>query len=184
MATMKLTDFAAQMAQGGARANLFRVDLDPAGPIGSGLTNKLSFLCKGSSVPASTLGIVNVNFRGRVLKIAGDRTFADWSITVINDHNWEIRTAFEEWSNKINHYIDNVSAVGTAAVASAEKYTNDGTVHHLGRDGSIVASYVMRDCWPSEIAAIDLNYDSTDAIEEFTVTLQYQWYEPLHAAHQ
>jgi len=57
-------------------------------------------------------------------------------------------------------------------------------VHHLGRDGSIVASYVMRDCWPSELAAIDLNYDSTDAIEEFTVTLQYQWFEPLHAAHQ
>jgi len=184
MATLRLADFAANMAQGGARPNLFRVDLDPAGPILSGLGQKFSFLCKASAIPASTVGVIPVPFRGRILKLAGDRTYADWTITVINDHGWTIRKAFEEWSNKINHYIDNVSAVGSAAVRAGERYTNDGTVTHLGRDGGVVAQYQMKDCWPSEIAAIDLSYESTDAIEEFSVTLQYQWFEPLHAAHQ
>ena len=85
MATLRLADFAANMAQGGARPNLFRVDLDPAGPILSGLGQKFSFLCKASAIPASTVGVIPVPFRGRILKLAGDRTYADWTITVIND---------------------------------------------------------------------------------------------------
>ena len=192
MADISLQGFSAQLVRGASRPNLFEVVLNPNGgagaTVGTGFatatafgstgdsTRKLAFLCKGTQIPASTIGVIPVPFRGRQMKIAGDRTFADWTITVINDHDWELRHQFDLWSNRINNLQSNFSARGSAA-PSVENYMTDGTINHLGRDGEITATYILKGCWPSEVAAIDLSYDSTDAVEEFTVTLSYQHWE-------
>ena len=185
MPDISLQGFSAQLRRGVSRPNLFQVSLNPNGgaTLGGGVlgpqepgAQMLSFLCKGTQIPASTIGVIPVPFRGRQMKIAGDRTFADWTITVINDHDWELRHQFDLWSNRINNLQSNFSARGSAA-PSVENYMTDGTINHLGRDGEITATYILKGCWPSEVAAIDLSYDSTDAVEEFTVTLSYQHWE-------
>ena len=193
MPDISLQGFSAQLRRGVSRPNLFEVVLNPNGgagaTVGTGAatatpirstghcTRKLAFLCKGTQIPASTIGVIPVPFRGRQMKIAGDRTFADWTITVINDHDWVIRNQFDNWSNRINNTISNVSARGSSAPGSIGNYMTDGTINHLGRDGEITATYILKGCWPSEVAAIDLSYDSTDTVEEFTVTLSYHHWE-------
>ena len=169
----KITDFKSKLTGGGARPNLFEVEL--AFPSAVGVDNdtlqKARFLVKAAALPASTVAPIDVPFRGRILKIAGDRTFETWTITVINDVDFSIRSAFEKWMNKINKMND-----GTG-LTDPEQYQADAFVYQLGRDGGILRSYKFYDVFPTNISAIDLSYETTDTIEEFTVELQVQWWE-------
>ena len=100
----KITDFKSKLTGGGARANLFEVVLqfpDAAQP-SSDVLDKSRFLVKGANLPASNIAQIDVPFRGRILKIAGDRTFDTWTVTVINDTDFAIRSAMERWMNTIN----------------------------------------------------------------------------------
>ena len=185
MALKTISQFKSQLRGGGARPNLFLVDIGAFG----GLTTDVDlgwedaqtdfqFLCKASSFPAQTIGSVDVPFRGRVLKVAGDRTFEPWSVTVINDESFSVRTAFENWGRKIN---DLTTGVGVVAPTD---YMGSGTIKQLSRspgtaDQKVLQQYRVNDIWPSEIGSIDLSYDSSDAIEEFTVTFQVQFMEIL-----
>ena len=143
-------------------------------------------LVKAASLPASTIGIIDVPFRGRNLKIAGDRTFDPWSITVINDVDFKIRTAFEQWMNLINKHQDN------AGKLEPSTYQEDVFVKQLGRTPfsstaqntssqqiPVLKAYKFYGVFPTSVSAIDLSYDSTDTIEEFTVDLQVQWWDAL-----
>jgi len=169
----KITDFKSKLTGGGARPNLFEVEL--AFPSAVGVDNdtlqKARFLVKAAALPASTVAPIDVPFRGRILKIAGDRTFETWTITVINDVDFSIRSAFEKWMNKINKMND-----GTG-LTDPEQYQADAFVYQLGRDGGILRSYKFYDVFPTNISTIDLSYETTDTIEEFTVELQVQWWE-------
>ena len=173
----KITDFKSKLTGGGARSNLFEVELSfPKAVQVDGLNDilqKARFLVKTAALPASNIAPIEVPFRGRVLKIAGDRTFDTWSITVLNDTDFSIRSAFEKWMNFINKMSD-----ATGAQDPAE-YQPDAYVHQLDRDGSTLRTYKFHDVFPTNISQIDLLYETVDAIEEFTVEMQVQWWEAL-----
>ena len=170
-----ITGFKSKLAGGGTRPNLFEVEI--AFPeqlaIDNDVKEKSRFLVKAAALPASNITPVEVNFRGRILKIAGERTFDTWTVTVINDLDFGIRSAFEKWMNLINKMEDNTGTVNPA------DYQPDAYVHQLDRDGSTLRTYKFHDVFPTNISQIDLSYETTDTIEEFTVELQVQWWEAL-----
>ena len=167
---LNVDDFKAKLVGGGARPNLFKVICNfPA--VAGGNTELASFMIKGATLPSSVVAPIEVSFRGRKLKVAGDRTFEAWSITVINDNNMDIRNAFEKWMNYINQHRENQGALTPAS------YMTDMTVQQLDRANKVVKEYTFRGVFPTNIAAIDLNFETNDAIEEFTVELNYQYWE-------
>ena len=167
-----INDFKAKLAGGGARANQFKVTMPfPGYAQVGGEIEDLAFLCRGAALPPSVLGLVEIPFRGRNIKIAGDRTVDSWTITVLNDTNFKLRNAFERWSNGINNMTDN------EGLTNPVDYQVDAFVDHLDRNGNTIKSYTLRGAWPLNISAIDLDYDEKTEIETFTVELQYQYYE-------
>ena len=182
-----LDAFKGKMVGGGARPNLFECELffpDDAIPINSSkdeIADKSRFLVKSAQLPASNIAPILVPFRGRNLKIAGDRTFEPWTITIINDVDFKIRTAFERWMNLINKHEDN------AGLTDPTAYQKDLFVRQLGRaslEGStptsasqlpVLKMYKFHGTFPTRISDIALSYDSSDTIEEFSVELQVQW---------
>ena len=169
-----ISNFKSKLTGGGARANLFEVVLtfpDVAQP-DSAVLDKARFLVKGANLPASNVAQIEVPFRGRVLKIAGDRTFDSWTVTVINDTDFAIRSAFERWSNTINRLSDNTG------LANPADYQADAYVYQLDRDGSTLRSYRFYDTFPTQVGPIELSYDA-QGIQEFTVELQVQYWEAI-----
>ena len=169
-----ISDFKTKLTGGGARANLFEVVLtfpDAAQPA-QDVLDKSRFLVKGARLPASNIAQIEVPFRGRVLKIAGDRTFDSWTVTVINDTDFSIRSAFENWMNTINKLDNNTGLVNPA------DYQADAYVYQLDRDGQDLRSYRFYDTFPTQVGPIELSYDA-QGIQEFTVELQVQYIEIL-----
>lgn len=188
-----LNEFRSQMALDGARPNLFEVSVT----LPSGLTaendaiKKMRFMIKSAQLPGSTLGTVPVFYFGRELKFAGNRTFPDWTVTVINDEDFSIRNTFEKWMNSINSHAGNqrnenfYNSNGSPGTGLG-RYTAPMTVNQFGKNlqrtgnggtGGIIKSYDFVGAFPTDISAIDLDWGSNDAIEEFTVTFAYQWWE-------
>ena len=175
-----LSQFKSTLLGGGARPNLFEVELTtlPAGITWDPETFR--YLCKAAALPASNIAQIDVPFRGRIFKVAGDRTFDVWQVTVINDEDFKLRTAFEEWMNQISKLDNNLGATDPSA------YMTNATVFQLGRgsaknskdnngsSNAVLKEYEFVDIFPTAVSAIDLSYDSSDAIEEFTVDFQVQ----------
>ena len=130
-----------------------------------------SFLVKAANIPASTVGVIEVPYRGRTLKIAGDRTFEPWTVTVLNDKGFALRSKFEEWSTKIQALQQNLQQARVIA-----EYQSDAVVRQYDRQGAVVRSYQFAGIWPSNISAIDLAWDSNDTAEEYTVEFQVQYW--------
>ena len=186
-----IDDFKANVASDFARPNLFQVDLSFPQKIinNASLINLGKFTVRAANLPASQIGVIEVPFRGRVLKIAGDRTFEPWTITIQNDSAFALRSAFELWTSSIQSYNENFTqASGLGSSDDATGYFSDMLVHQLARDikdgeaPKILKSYKFYNVFPSSIAAIDLDYGNNDAIEEFTVELQTQYWTPVDSA--
>ena len=188
--TRTLSQFKAKLIGGGTRPNLFEVSI-PTFPTaiaeawspGDDAENGIfKFLCKSTALPASNMGSIEIPFRGRTLKVAGDRTFDDWTVTIINDEDFKLRTAFERWSNVMSRLDD------ATGVTNPTSYMTDGYVQQLGRGGqisassndggesSVLRSYKFFDVFPVTVGEIALSYDTTDALEEFDVTFRYQYF--------
>ena len=171
----KISDFKSRLIGGGARPNLFEVVLafpTAVSPVNENeVLQKSRFLVKAAALPASTIAPIDIPFRGRILKIAGDRTFETWTITVMNDTDFIIRSAMEKWMNTINKLDD-----GTG-IQNPVDYQTDAMVHQLDRDGSTLRSYKFKSIFPTNISTIDLSYETTDTIEEFTVEMQVHYWE-------
>lgn len=165
-----VSEIRSQLTGGGARPTLFQVRL--TNPVNASGDLKTSFMAKATQLPASTLGTIEVPYFGRKIKVPGDRTFAEWTITVINDEDFLIRNSLEQWSNSINLHEQNLNILGTAP----SDVQSQGQVVQYGKDGKILRVYNFNNVWPSEVSPIDLSWDSTDQIEEYTVTLQYDWW--------
>ena len=186
-----LESFKARMEGGGARPNLFECELAfppdsiPVETTEDVLSDKTRFLVKAASLPASTLGVIDIPFRGRNLKIAGDRTFDPWTITVINDSDFSIRTAFERWMNLINKHEDNagkndpVSYQTDAIVKQFGRALTNGKTPTTESSVPVLKQYKFYGVFPTSVSDITLSYDSSDTIEEFTVDLQVQWWDAL-----
>jgi hypothetical protein len=172
MAILGVDDFKAKLRGGGARPNYFQVTLNYPG-YANGDPELTSFLVSAAQLPGSTFGAIDVNYRGRVLKMAGDRTFETWTVTIINDTDFAIRNAMERWSNGINNFKTNTG------LNSPIQYEADLKVDQLDRNGDSLKTYTFRGAYPVNIGAIELSYDNTNAIENFTVEFAYQYWEAL-----
>jgi len=168
---MNVNDFSAKLIGGGVRPHLFEV----SGSIGGQADQKIPFMVKAAQLPASSVGLIEVPYRGRKIKVPGDRTFAEWTLTVIADGKFDIRDKFEKWSSRINSHAGNIGLDSSHQPGSGSLY-EDWDINQLARDGSVLKSYRMIHCWPSEISAMDVNFETTDSIHEFTVTLQYTYW--------
>ena len=167
-----INDFKAVMKGGGARGNQFQVTMPfPGFASVGGETRNMSFLCKATNLPGMTLGEVGVPFRGRLLYVAGDRTFETWTTTILNDTDFLVRNAMERWMNGINALSDN------SGLENPSDYQVDCFVDQLDRAGQVIKSYTFRGIFPLTIANIELTYDGNDAVEEFEVTYRYQFFE-------
>ncbi len=158
MAT-SIHDFSSRF-RGGVRANLFNCRISTPN---RGQLADFEFHCKGTSMPASTVGNIDVPYRGRQLKVPGDRTFADWTVTVFNDKGMYIRGVFEEWMAKLQDHWENKQDMGMSPYGQA-------SVTQLKRDGGSERTYRITSLYPTEVAAIDVAWDSNDAVEEYSVT--------------
>lgn len=174
MAVLGVDDFKSKLRGGGARPNLFKATINfPA--FAGGDPELTSFLCESTSLPGSTFGLIVIPFRGRQLKIAGDRTFADWSVTIINDTDFDVRNAMERWMNGINAHSQNTG------LSQPGSYESDLKVEQLDRDGEVLKGYVLRGAFPTELSPIDVSYASSDEIERFTVSFAYQYHDAVNA---
>jgi len=193
--TRTLEDFKARLRGGGARPNLFECVIDFPQLLNSKLNTdeKTSikedtrFMIKAANLPASNVNVIDVPFRGRNLKVAGDRTFDVWTVTVLNDTDFRIRTAFERWMNLINKHDDN------SGLTTPSDYQRDAFVYQLGRTAKkgagsdatndqpmpVLKGYRFYGVFPTNVSSIELSYDQADTIEEFTVDLQVQWWDAL-----
>jgi len=170
MAILGVDDFKSKLTGGGARANMFKVTCNfPS--YAQGDVELTSFLCKAAQLPASIIAPMEVKFRGRTLKMAGDRTFENWTVTILNDTNFAVRDAFERWSNGINEHNNNTG------LANPTDYMADMIVEQLDKAGESVKRYNFRGTFPTNIGPIELNYETENVIEEFTVELQVQYWE-------
>ena len=172
-----VNEFRSQMTGDGARPNLFEVSMPfPGFSSPANAQTKLTFMCKSAQLPGSTLGVVPVQYFGRELKFVGNRTFADWTITIINDEDFIVRNAFERWMNGINSHNFNIRSPLASAPLS---YSVDGDVTQFGKKGDTLKRCKFVGLFPTDITPIDVDWGSNDAIEEFSVTLTYQWWDAV-----
>ena len=170
MAVLGVDDFKAKLRGGGARPNLFKATINfPA--YAGGNVEVTSFLCEAAQLPGSTITPIEIPFRGRKLKIAGDRTFDVWTPTIINDTDFAIRDAIERWMNGINAHSANTGLVNPV------DYEADMIIEQLDKDGSTIKTYNLRGCFPTTLSPIDVSYTSENEIERFTVEFQMQYWE-------
>lgn len=167
-----VSDFISRFTGGGARPNLYKVAFNYPGFL-SGLDKlKATYLCKAASLPDSTLGQIAVPFMGRQVKVAGDRVFNDWTVTMLNDTDFQSRKLFEKWSNAMNTHTENYG------IENPKDYYADIEVHQLNRPaGDTIYSYKLYGCFPVTVDAITLGYDQNDTVEEFGVTFALNWWE-------
>ena len=180
MASSNVSSFIQRVGQG-VKPNMFMVDVNFPGVLSKNADDleTTNIMCKSAALPGSNLGVIEVPFRGRTVKIAGDRTFDTWTVTFFNDKDFKLRSFFEEWANKINTHEANTSELFTPNNSTG--YTADLKVKQLEKDdtttGSILRTYTLFYCFPTNVSQIDLAYDSNDQIEEFTVEWQYSYFK-------
>lgn len=167
-----INEIRSQLTFGGARNSLFQVQL--TNPVNSGSDVKLTFMARATQIPESALGVIQVPYFGRRMKLAGDREYGDWTITVINDEDFLIRNALEEWSNSINTPESNVRRLESA---SPSLYKSTAEVTQFSKTGVPIRKYRFNGIFPSLISPIELDWGATDQIEEFQVTFQYDWWD-------
>ena len=192
MALRTISQFKSNLAGGGVRPNLFEVELNFPNGSGqslgfmsndstptaatqtlttSGVGDKVPFMVKAAALPASNITPVEVPFRGRILKVAGERTFDSWTVTVLNDADFKIRTVMEQWMNGISRLTN-----GSGEVNPTD-YTADAEVTQLDRNGGELRKYEFIGLFPTNISEIALSMDTTDTIEEFTVEFQVLYWK-------
>lgn len=186
-----LDKFKSKLVGGGTRPNLFACELAFPDGLGIDVDEDYEIMVKAASLPASNINVINIPFRGRNLKVAGDRTFDPWTITVINDTNFKIRNSFERWMNFINRHDDAAGVITPAAYQKEMKVfqlgrgnvseATNGALPDTGSKIPVLKAYKFYGVFPTSVSAIELSYDNADSIEEFTVDLQVQWWDTIDA---
>ena len=179
----QISEFTSALVQDGARPNLFQVVMTGL-PNGAGQSGQpFSFLCKAAQLPGSTIGTVPLYYFGREAKFAGNRTFADWTVTIINDESFSIRNSIETWMNSINSNAGNVRLQSpvTGGGSGGQPYAIDATVNQFSKTATagsngVIKSYNFVGMFPVDLSPIELDGGTNDTIEEFTVTFSYQYW--------
>jgi len=168
--------FRSSLINDGARSALFEVimTLPPTIGIGAALDQEVRFKARATSLPGDSVSSISVNYFGREIKVAGTRTFPDWSITVINDENFRIRNNLEIWMSGLNSHVGNLRSPN---LVNNAQYQTDAWVNQYAKSGQIIKQYKIVGLFPTDVAPIDLDWAMGDQIEEFAVTFAYQWWE-------
>ena len=170
MAILGVDDFKSKLRGGGARPNLFKATINfPA--YAGGDVELTSFMCRAAQLPASTVEALAVPFRGRILNVAGDRTFEPWTVTILNDTGFEVRDSMERWMNGINGHAANTG------ITNPVDYQTDLIIDQLDRDESVIKRYNIRGAFPTSVGDIALTYDQGGEVETFDVSFTYQYWE-------
>ena len=167
-----ITDIRAGLRLGGARPTLFQVEI--TNPVNNIADFTVPFLVRATSLPPSTINPIEIPYFGRKIRIAGDRTFDQWQVTVMNDEDFAIRHTMEQWHNQINSLQSNLNTGGSSA---PEIYKSVAIVTQFGKAGNQLRRYRFNGIFPTEISTIDLDWENTDNVENFSVTFAYDWYE-------
>ncbi len=163
-----INEIRSQLQFDGARPSLFDVDIvAPAGVTTIG-NPKFRFMAKATTIPESTMGMIEVPYFGRKIKVAGVRSYADWQVTIINDEDFSVRRTLEAWHGVINSSEGNIRSISN--------YRSTARVQQYDKGGAVIRSYEMINCWPLQISQIDLAWDNGDAIEEFSVTWAFDYW--------
>ena len=177
---------------GGARPSLFQVTITPPAALG-GAATQIPFVCKAAQIPTATLGVIEVPYFGRKIKVAGNRTFENWTVTILNDEDFAVRDLFETWHQVINSHEQNLrngAYLQEAGGVGANSYRSTAVVQHYAKTGVLNGgtdtasgalpskSYKFFNIWPVSVSSIDLNWETTDTIEEFQVELAYDFWQP------
>ena len=165
-----ISSFTNALQGGGARANQFEVSINGGG--GTGLSQRnFTFLCRSAQIPALTIGEISIPYRGRQIFVAGDRTYDAWTLTIFNDRKYDIRSHLESWMNNMG----DIGAATTARSLNAGSYYASAIVKQMDRNDSTIRTYFLDGVWPTTLDAIDLAYDTNDAVEEFGATFRFNW---------
>lgn len=167
-----INEMRSQLVGGGAKASLFQVQIQ--NPVNTLADLKVPFMVQAAQIPQSDLGTIEVPYFGRKVKLAGDRTFAEWTVTVINDEDFAVRNAMEEWMNAINSHQGNLRGFATA---SAAEYKAQAQISQFSKTGDVIRTYNFNGMFPTAVGAITMDWNSTDDIERFDVTFQYDWWD-------
>lgn len=160
---------------GGARSSLFKCDVTfPSGLTSFGLSEKMSFTAKTASLPVSSVDSIDVGYFGRKIKVAGDRVFPDWSVTVLNDEDFRVRSGLESWMNKMNTMVGNLNIIG----GRPDTYKVDSTVTQYSKTGKEIRKYKFIGMFPTLVGAIALDWDDTNRIQVFDVSFAYDYWIP------
>ena len=183
-----IENFKSALANGGVRPTMFEVNISfpeivaqAVGTQGAELSRKATFLVKASTMPGSQIGVIDVPFRGRKLKVSGDRTFADWSTTVLNDSDFKLRKTFEKWSEIIQYHNyalgHNQTDTGSnGRGGSGQGYFGQAQVRQLNRQGEQLRMYEFNGIWPYQMSEIQLDFEANDTIEQYDVTFCVQYW--------
>jgi len=166
------------LVYGGARPTLFEVYITPPAGIGADQdsSDKFRFTCRATSLPAATIQSIDVGYFGRKIKVQGDRTFADWQVTVMNDEDFLVRSMFEKWSNALNRLESNIRDPNFTE--SENSYKSDMDVIQYGKAGDLIRQYTIIGAFPTDVSDIALDWDTTNQIETFTVRFAYDYWLP------
>jgi len=176
--TFNINDFKSRgLTGGGARPTLFQVELTPPFATQTGVTEKFTFTCRATQVPAAVVEPITVGYWGRQIKLLGDRTFPDWSVSVLNDEDYSVRNMFEQWSNLMNTFVSNLKQLpGNSYKAS------DAVVTQYSKDGEVIKQYKFVGIFPVTVNPMELSWDTTNQIQTFDVNFAYDYWVPYVAA--
>ena len=166
-----INELRSQLTLGGAKQSLFQIQItNPANGIAD---IKVPFMAKGASLPSSRVSLIQAPYFGRKIKLAGDRTFDPWTVTIINDEDFLIRNAMESWLSSINSHQGNITSFSSA---SPLQYKSQAQITQFSKTGAPLRVYAFNGLFPIEVSQIDMGWEASDAIEEFTVTFEYDWW--------
>lgn len=179
--SFNIQNFRSSLALDGARPNLFEVSMSTINVGVANIDPEMKFKCRAAQLPEDNIGVIPVNYFGREIKIPGNRTFPEWTVTVINDEDFLIRNSLEQWMSGINSHVRNLRNSNYVANAGerGKTYTCDATVTQFAKNGDPIKKYTFVGCWPTNVSAIDLDWGSNDQLEEFQITFAYQWWESV-----
>tara|TARA_R100001082_G_C4333374_1_gene146723 strand:+ start:425 stop:967 length:543 start_codon:yes stop_codon:yes gene_type:complete len=174
-----INNFRANLTGQGARPNLFEITVPFPTSVATGEAGqKITFMCKTAQLPGADLGLVEVPYFGRNIKLAGNRTFAEWTTTIINDEDFAVHAGLTNWMNGINTHAGNERAI------TGTDYQVDAVVKQYAKTGDVAKEITIINCWPASVAPIELGWDQNDAIEEYAVTWQYDYWQANDGVHQ
>lgn len=168
---LNITQFRSALPGGGARNTLFQVQI--TNPVNSAGDLKTPFLVQATTLPPLSIGVIPVPFVGRQVKVAGNRVYPPWTVTVLNDEDFQIRNALEQWSNAINTFEGNLNVLPTDAPAD---YSSQALVYQLDKKDNVIRTYEFHNIWPAEISEVDLDWGATDRIQQFQVQFAYDYW--------